>query len=300
LDLKVGLIGVGNLGGAIAAVLVRNGFEVVACDIDETAQKRAAALGAKLAKSPAEVARVTDITLLALPFPSDVDMAVSDERTGLLQGAGPGFVIVDMSTVGPSTTRKNSALAARKSVDYIDAPVLGRPPSCGQWTLPVGGKKEVLEKCRPVLSALAKNVIHIGDLGSGDIIKLLNNMMFSVINATTAEILALSTRLGVDPRVVYSTISESGAATVSKLFLEVGSKILKNDFTPIFSIDLMWKDLDVALQMAREVDAPMIVTRNAQILNEMARIKGLGKLDTSAVYSVLDNIFSKNPIASRK
>lgn len=298
--MKVGLIGVGNLGGAIAGVLLKNGFELVACDIDETAQKRASALGAKLADSPMQVARVTDITLLALPFPSDVDMVVSDEKTGLLQGARPGFVIVDMSTVGPSTTRKNAAIAAKKSVEYLDAPVLGRPPSCGQWTLPVGGKEEMLEKCRPVLSVLAKNIVHIGGLGSGDIIKLLNNMMFSVINATTAEILALSTRLGVDPKVVYSTISESGAATVSKLFLEVGSKILKNDFTPVFSVDLMWKDLDVALQMAREVNAPMIVTRNAQILNEIARVKGLGKLDTSAVYSAVDDMFSEDSIGSRK
>jgi 3-hydroxyisobutyrate dehydrogenase-like beta-hydroxyacid dehydrogenase len=282
----------------MAGVLLRNGFELVACDIDETAQRKTSALGAELADSPAEVARVTDITLLALPFPSDVDVVVSDEKTGLLQGARPGFVIVDMSTVGPSTTKKNAALAAKKSVDYLDAPVLGRPPSCGQWTIPVGGRKEVLEKCRPVLSALAKHVIHIGELGCGDIIKLLNNMMFSVINATTAEILALSTRLGVDPKVVYSTISESGAATVSKLFLEVGSKIVKNDYTPVFSVDLMWKDLDVALQMAREVNAPMIVTRNAQILNEMARVKGLGKLDTSAVYSVLDNMFSESSTES--
>lgn len=298
--MKVGLIGVGNLGGAIAGVLVKNGFELVVCDIDATAQKKASALGAKLADSPAQVAGVTEITLLALPFPSDVDTVVSDEKTGLLQGARPGSVIVDMSTVGPSTTRKNAAIAAKKSVEYLDAPVLGRPPSCGQWTLPVGGKKEVLEKCRPVLSALAKNVIHIGVLGSGNIIKLLNNMMFSVINSTTAEILALSTRLGVDPRVVYSTISESGAATVSKLFLEVGSKMLKNDFTPVFSVDLMWKDLDVALQMAREVNAPMIVTRNAQILNEMARVKGLGKLDTSAVYSVVDGIFRDGSAESHK
>jgi len=282
---------VGNLGMAIADTLVRKGFELVTYDIDENAQRRASALGAKTAISPKQVAGLTDLTLLALPFPSDVDIVVANENDGLLLGAKPGFVIVDMSTVGPSTTRKNAAIACKKSIDYLDAPVLGRPSSCGQWTLPVGGKSETLDKCRPVLSTLAKNIVHVGELGSGNIIKLLNNMMFSVINATTAEMLALSAKLGVDPQIVYSTISESGAATVSKLFLEVGSKMLKKDFTPVFSVDLMWKDLDVALQMARDVNAPMIVTRNAQVINEMARSKGLGKLDTSAVYSILDEIF---------
>lgn len=288
--MKVGLIGVGNLGGAIASTLVKKSFEVIAYDINDDAQKKARGLGAKTANSPQQVAQLTDLALLALPFPSDVDTVVAGKTDGLLTGAKPGFVIVDLSTVGPSTTRKNAAIARERSVEYLDSPVLGRPASCGQWTLPVGGRKETLDRCRPVLSALAKNIVHVGELGSGNIIKLLNNMMFAVINATTAEILVLSKILGLDPKILYSTISESGAATVSKLFLEVGSKILSKDFSPVFSIDLLWKDLDVALQMARDVNAPMIVTRNAQIINEIARTKGLGRLDTSAVVQVLEEL----------
>jgi 3-hydroxyisobutyrate dehydrogenase-like beta-hydroxyacid dehydrogenase len=289
--MRVGLVGAGNLGSAIASTLLKKGFEVVAYDIADDAQKRATNLGAKVATSPKNVAQHTDIALLALPFPCDVDLVVAGKSDGILQGAKPGFIIVDMSTVGPSTTRKNAALAQAASVEYLDAPVLGRPASCGQWTLPVGGKKETLDKCRPVLSALAKNVVHVGESGSGNIIKLLNNMMFSVINAATIEILVLARKLGLDPAIVYSTISNSGAATVSKLFLEVGEKVLKKDFSSVFSIDLLWKDLDVALQMARDVNAPLMVTRNAQIMNEIARNKGLGKLDTSAVVKVVEELF---------
>lgn len=285
--MKIGLIGVGNLGGAIAKRLVEGGFELVACDIDESARKKALGVGAKVAESPKEVARLCDITLMALPFPSDVENVVAGQD-GLLAGARPGFIIIDMSTVGPSTSKKNAALAAEKKAEYLDSPVLGRPGSCGQWTLPVGGKKDVIDKCRPILETLAKSVVHVGDLGSGNIVKLLNNMMFAVINATTAEILALAAKVGMNQRLVFETIAESGAATVSKLFVEVGSKIVKGDFDPVFSVDLMWKDLDVGLAMAREVNAPVIVTRNAQIINEMARSNGLGKMDTSAVIKILE------------
>ena len=287
--MKIGLVGVGNLGSAIAKRLIAGGFELVAYDIDEKARRTASDLGAQVAKSPKDLAQLCDLALLALPFPSDVDSVVAHED-GLLAGAKPGFTIVDMSTVGPGTTKKNASLAADKQVEYVDSPVLGRPASCGQWTVPVGGKREVVEKCRPVLGVLAKQVIHVGDLGSGNIVKLLNNMMFAVINATTAEMLALAAKLGMNPRVVYEIIANSGAATVSKLFLEVGSKILKGDFSPVFSIDLMWKDLDVALAMAREAGVPVIVTRNAQIINEQARSKGFGKMDTSAVVTVLEEM----------
>ncbi len=287
--MRIGLIGVGNLGSAIAKRLIGTGFEVVAHDISEKAQRAASDLGAQIAKSPKDLAQCCDLALLALPFPSDVDSVVAGQDA-ILSGAKPGFIIVDMSTVGPSTTKRNASLAADKSVEYLDSPVLGRPASCGQWTLPVGGKKEVLEKCRPVLQVLAKQIVHMGDLGSGDKVKLLNNMMFAVINATTAEILTLAAKLGVNPSMVYQTIASSGAATVSKLFLEVGSKVLKGNFDPVFSIDLLWKDLDVALAMARDVNAPVMVSRNAQIINELARSKGLGKMDTSAVATVLEGM----------
>ena len=287
--MKIGLIGVGNVGSAIARKLIGAGFELVARDIDEKAERTASNLGAKIAKSPKDLAPLCDLALLSLPFPSDVDSVVAGQD-GLLAGAKPGFTIVDMSTVGPATTKRNASLAADKSVEYLDSPILGRPASCGQWTLPVGGKREVLERCRPVLQVLAKQVVHMGDLGSGDVVKLLNNMMFAVINATTAEILTLAAKLGLNPGMVYQTIANSGAATVSKLFLEVGSKVIKGDFDPVFSIDLLWKDLDVALAMARDVNAPVIVSRNAQIINELARSKGLGKMDTSAVTQVLEGM----------
>ena len=106
--------------------------------------------------------------------------------TGLLQTARPGQIIVDMSTVDPGTTQRMATLAREKGVGYVDAPVLGRPARVGKWALPVGGRPEDLERCRPILEVIAAKVMHIGESGSGNKIKLLNQMMFSAINAMTA------------------------------------------------------------------------------------------------------------------
>ncbi len=283
----VGLIGVGTMGGRILERLLAAGYAVVARDISPQAERRAAQAGAVVASSPAEVARQAGIVLLSLPMPADVDRAVAAEN-GLLAGAQAGSLIVDLSTVDPETTKRNAALAAARGVGYLDAPVLGRPPACGRWTLPVGGAAADLERARPVLEVLASRLIHVGPSGWGNIVKLLNNMMFSAINAVTAEVLALCAALGMDPQVFVSTVADSGAATVSNLFRELGPKILNRDFTPAFSLGLLHKDVHLALEMAAAARVPTIITPATAILLEMARARGYEAEDSSAVVKVLE------------
>ncbi len=209
---------------------------------------------------------------------------------GILTNPKNNRTIVDLSTVDPFSTQHNTEEAKKVGVCYIDAPVLGRPQKCGNWTLPVGGDKKDLEKVRKVLEILAAKVIYVGPSGYGNIVKLLNNMMLGAINSVTAEILAICTKLGMSPKVLYETIANSGAASVSNLFKELGPKILDRDFEPLFAIDLLHKDVRLGIQMAKQVGVPLFVSEANQRLNEMARLMGFGKEDTASVIKVYEKL----------
>ena len=287
--MNVGIIGVGTMGSKMAGKLINAGYAVFARDIDEVAEERARKLGAKVVNSPKEVAEYTEIILLSLPMPSDVKEVVLGEA-GILTNPKNNRTIVDLSTVDPFSTQHNTKQAKKVGVSYIDAPVLGRPQKCGNWTLPVGGDKKDLEKVRKVLEILAAKIIYVGPSGHGNIVKLLNNMMLGAINSVTAEILAICTKLGMSPKVLYETIADSGAASVSNLFKELGPKILNRDFEPLFSIDLLHKDVMLGIQMAKQVGVPLFASEANQRLNEMARLMGFGKEDTASIVKVYEKL----------
>ena len=174
--------------------------------------EKAKDLGASVAATLAEVAEKAKIILMLLPGPKDVRACVSGGK-GLLSTASAGTVIVDMSTIDPATTTEMAGLALAKGVGYVDAPVLGRPATVGHWTLPAGGRPEDIDRCRPVLSRFAAHILHVGPSGSGHKIKLLNQMMFGAINAMTAEMMAVASRIGIEPKLLYETITASQAGT---------------------------------------------------------------------------------------
>jgi 3-hydroxyisobutyrate dehydrogenase len=287
--MNVGIIGVGTMGFKMAGKLINAGYAVFARDIDEEAEERARELGAKVVRSPKEVAEYTEIILLSLPMPSDVKEVVLGED-GILTNPKNNRTIVDLSTVDPFSTQHNAEQAKKVGVSYIDAPVLGRPQKCGNWTLPVGGDKKDLEKVRKVLEILAAKIIYVGPSGYGNVVKLLNNMMLGAINSVTAEILAICTKLGMSPKVLYETIANSGAASVSNLFKELGPKILNRDFEPLFAIDLLHKDVMLGIQMAKQVGVPLFASEANQRLNEMARLMGFGKEDTASIVKVYEKL----------
>lgn len=288
--MEVGLIGVGNMGILVASSLNQGGFRAVVHDVDPNRLRIARELGAVLGDSPESVAAQVDLVLLVLPGPAQVEAVVAGAK-GLLAGARKGQVIVDMSTVDPATTRQMGARAEEAGVGYLDAPILGRPSALGHWVLPVGGDPITLERCRPVLESLARKVIHVGPLGAGNTLKLLNALMFSAINAMTAEMMAISVKAGMSPKVLFETLAESQAATVSVLFKEVGAKIVARDFEPVFAVDLMCKDNRLAIAMAKDCGAPPILANTVQVLNELASARGLGAEDTSALVKVYQALF---------
>ena len=233
------------------------------------------------------------MVLMFLPGPAQIIECVAGS-TGLLQTAPSGAIIVDLSTVDPGTTRRMAALAGDKGIGYLDAPVLGRPASVGMWALPVGGRAEDLERCRPILAAVAARIMHIGESGAGNKIKLLNQLMFAAINAMTAEMMAVAERAGVPPTLLYETITFSQAGTVSNLFIELGKTLISGIYDePTFSVDLLCKDVRLAIDMAKDHDAPPLLAGLIQFLNETARAQGFGPQDTAVMWKTCRSFWDR-------
>jgi 3-hydroxyisobutyrate dehydrogenase-like beta-hydroxyacid dehydrogenase len=289
--MNVGLIGTGTMGILTAKSIIQAGHRLVVYDASPVALAKAASIGALPVECAARVAEQVEIVLMLLPTPRHIEEVVTGEQ-GLLSRAQPNQVIIDMSTVDPDSTRKMGARAAEFGVAYLDAPILGRPSAHGRWVLPVGGEANVVEHCRPLLEVIGRKVIHVGPLGAGNTLKLLNALMFSAINVMTAEMMAIATKAGLAPELLYRTLAESEAATVSGLFKEVGAKMVARDFTPTFAIDLLCKDNGLAVTMAKSCGAPPVVASVVQTMNELARARGLGSEDTSALLKVYEALLN--------
>ncbi len=290
---KVGLVGCGRMGRCMLQSMLDHGFSVVAYDKFPAAAESAAAMGAEIAASPAELARRASVILMSLPGPVQLTEVLFGED-GLKKGLTSDHVVIDTSTVDPETTRKNAAGIAETGAAYLDCPILGRPSATGKWMLPTGGNPQALAHVKPVLLTFAANAIPVGDSGAGNALKLLNQLMFSCINAISSEVMAICEHVGIDPKVFYDTVASSSAATVSGLFREVGRSIVNDSFDqPAFTVDLLIKDAKLAIQMAKDADAPSVVAGYVQMYNEIAHAEGLGNQDTSALYKVFSRHYDK-------
>jgi 3-hydroxyisobutyrate dehydrogenase-like beta-hydroxyacid dehydrogenase len=291
---NLGLIGAGVMGRTVASRWMQAGHPLLAFDIFPEAQEKVRALGATVAANLRALAERSDVMIMFLPGPAQVRACVAGPE-GLLSAAKPGSVIVDMSTVDPGTSRDMWEIAKQAGVGYLDAPVLGRPATIGKWTLPIGGMQKDIERCAPVFDLIAARRIPMGAPGSGNKIKLLNQLMFAAINAMTAEMMAVSEKVGIPPKLLYETITASQAGTVSNLFKELGQKIVAEDFDdPTFSIDLLCKDVRLAVEMAQEAKAPPLLARTIQFVNEMAQSQGLGACDTAIMWKSFSKIWERN------
>lgn len=289
----IGLVGVGVMGRTVARKLIEGGQRVIGYDVSPACTREAAALGAAIAPTPAEVARGSKIILMLLPGPSQVETCVAGPE-GLLSTAAPETVIVDMATSDPAVTVAMADLARAREVGYVDAPVLGRPSTVGKWALPAGGRAEDVERCRPVLAHVAAHVPHVGPSGAGHKIKLLNQMMFGAINAMTAEMMAVAESVGIAPKLLFDTIMLSQAGTVSNLFKELGGRVAAENYSdPTFTVDLLIKDVKLGVQMAKQAGAPPILGRTVELINEVAQAQGFGASDTSAMWQSYRRVWGR-------
>ncbi len=279
---KIGFIGLGTMGGQMARRLVEQGYAVRGFDPSAERAARAKTAGIVLDTSPGRVAAASDFVLSSLPDPAAVRGAYLGED-GVLAGSHAGMVWIDLSTIDPETCREVAAKAAAAKIDCLDAPVSGGPNEAGNGKLVfmVGGAPAVVERARPVLLALGTEIHHVGPLGSGLVVKLVNNVMSMGNMVVAAEAMVLGVKAGMDPRQLFDILSTSGGR--SHHFLKRMPNVLAGDFTPNFSIALSKKDVSLALGLAAGLGFPMLVASAVRQVYEAAAAQGLADQDMAAV-----------------
>lgn len=292
--MKIGFIGIGVMGRPMTLNLLKAGHEVsiFARHPDKPEVQEVINAGAKLAPSPRAVAMASEIVITMVPNSAQVAEVVAGEQ-GILEGARKGLVIVDMSTIAPAMSRKLAELAATKEVHFLDAPVSGGSQGAinGTLSIMVGGEQEVVESVRPVLEAMGKkeNIFYMGPVGSGEIVKLINNSLVGTISASIAEALVLGVKAGADLEKMAKVISVSTGASW-QLSNQFPLRAFNGSFQPGFMTDLLYKDLGLALELAAESGVPVAMTSLARQLFEMSRAAGYGRDDYSSLLKVLEQI----------
>ncbi|MBI3324569.1 MAG: NAD(P)-dependent oxidoreductase [Candidatus Omnitrophica bacterium] len=283
---RVGFLGLGTMGSAMATNLAKAGFSLVVWNRTAAKVQPLLRLKAKAGKSPAHVAADAEIVITMVSRPQDVEEVVLGPD-GALEGLRAGSVLIDMSTVLPSTSRKLAGAVTTKRAEFLDAPVVGSkgPATAGTLVILVGGLPQTLARCRPILQAMGKTIVHAGNVGTGSALKLVTNLMLSHLMAGFAEAVVLSKAAGLDPKRLLEVL-EAGTFR-SPWYQTKGVGLLKEDFTAHFALKHMRKDLELMTTLARETTAALPVTEAIRQLYADAESAGQGELDYSAIFKHL-------------
>ena len=286
---QVGFIGLGIMGKPMARNLVQAGYELTVYDIVGEAVEELATEGAKAAPSSQEVAAATDKVITMLPDSADSERAILGPG-GVLEGARPGTIVIDMSSIAPSMSQKIATECAKKSVEFLDAPVSGGETGAINATLAimVGGKQEVFGQCSDLLKILGSNVVLTGDVGAGNITKLANQIIVAANIEALSEALVLAQKAGVDPERVFNAIR--GGLAGSAVMEAKAPMMLERNFRAGFRIRLHQKDLRNVLQTAQELNVPLPVTALVQQMLGSLVNDGDQESDHSAILHFLEKL----------
>jgi 3-hydroxyisobutyrate dehydrogenase len=290
----VGFIGVGNMGNPMASNILKNGFSMTVFDKNSQAMENLVEAGAKRAASAKEVVESAEIVLTCLPGSPEVEGLYLDSG-GVIELAKPGTVLVDLSSVLPSTPRKLEARAKACGVDYLESPVSGGVTGARAATLAVmtGGDAAVLERVRPVLRAIGPNIYHIGPVGSGNTLKAINNMLSSVNAIAMMEGMMVGLKAGLDLKTMAEIIKASSGN--SNALARVDRALIPRNFEPGFKVQLMNKDLETFTTIAKELHVPVSFANVAQRYQQAALAAGLGEKDTSVIFTVIERLAGVTP-----
>ena len=279
---KIGFIGIGTMGTPMVRNLLKAGYQLTVYDRAAEKAERLVELGAKVASSPADVAKQCEVVITMLP----ADLAVKEVATGpegIAEGASAGLIVIESSTVLPATSKQIAAELAKLQVEMLDAPVTGSEPQAveGKLTFIVGGKDKIYEKCLPLFKAMGKSSFHMGPHGAGSYTKLSNNTISAISLIAFTEGVVMATKAGIDPQLFVEVISQGGAR--SGQIDNKAPKVLKRDFHPNFATSLMYKDLGLAGEIAKELNVPTPALAIAREMLNMAIAKGYGQEDVCSV-----------------
>jgi len=286
---KIGFIGLGVMGMSMAKNLLKAGYPVTVWNRTASRMREPVSLGALAADSPKEVAEKSDIVIIMVGDSPDVEAVVLGP-SGVIEGARPGLIVVDMSSISPVATRRIAEALAEKGVKMLDAPVSGGDIGAREATLSimVGGPKDLYEKCLPIFEALGKQITYMGETGSGQATKLCNQVICALHIQTVCEGLILGAKLGLDLERLLQVLT-AGYAN-SRILSHLGPKMISRDFRPGFKMRHQLKDLKNVLTTAASLKLPLPCTALVHQLFLSVEAMGLEEQGTQAAILVMEKL----------
>ena len=285
----IGFIGLGIMGKPMARNLLKGGYALVVHSRSRSPVEELGGEGAEIAASPQEVAARTQVVITMLPDSPDVEQVYAGER-GVFAGAGPGTLLIDMSSISPVVARELALEAKRRGLDMLDAPVSGGEAGAIGATLSImiGGEASAVERALPIFQLLGKNIVHVGHSGAGQVTKAANQIVVGVTIAAVSEALVLATKAGVDPAKVRQVLL--GGFAQSRVLNAHGQRMLEHNFRPGFRVRLHEKDLNIALAAGGEYGVPLMVTGIVAQMMTAMRSMGRGDLDHSGLVTFIEEL----------
>ncbi len=280
---RVGFIGLGNMGGGMSLNIQKAGYPMVVYDLREEVTRPLLEGGASLANSPSEVASLSDVTFTSLPGPKEVEAVVTGPG-GVLEGIRPGSIYVDLSSSRPTLIRELEPIFRQKGAHVLDAPVSGGKSGAasGNLAVMVGGDREVYESIKPILDSFGDKVFYAGGIGAGSICKLVHNMIGHSVRQAIAEGLTLGVKAGVEPEAVWECMRRGSLGRMRVLHEGLVRSMFRGEYEPAsFALNLAYKDISLATELAREYDVPMPMTTLAEQIALQAMNRGWGDKDSS-------------------
>lgn len=283
---RAGFVGLGIMGAPMAANLLKAGFRLTVWNRTASRAEPLAQLGATVAATPAEVARNSDIIISCVTNSPDVE-AIALGADGILEGVQAGAIYIDCSTISPAVARTVGEAFAAKGVAMLDAPVSGGDvgAKAGTLAIMVGGETEAVERARPVLEAMGKTIVHVGPAGSGQVVKLCNQVAGGLNLLAMSEAITLARRAGVDPAKMLEVVSAGAAG--SWMLSNLGPRAINGDFAAGFMVELQQKDLGLVLETAAQTHTSLPGTALVQQLFRTLEARGRGKDGTQALVDAL-------------
>jgi len=286
---KIGFIGLGIMGRPMAKNLLKAGFSLVVYDLNKEAVEDVVKAGAASAHSSRDVAQSTEVIIIMVPDSPEVKEVVLGKE-GVLEGAKPGSLVIDMSSINPLVSQEIARELKKKGVDMLDAPVSGGEPGAVQGTLAimVGGEEKVFKECLKLFEPMGKNIVYVGSIGAGGFTKLVNQIIVALNIAAVGEAFTLGVKAGLNPQTVFQAIR--GGLAGSTVLEAKAPMMIGRNFKPGFKIKLHHKDLNNALSTARDLGVPLPLTSLVQQILVSLIIDGKGENDHSAIATFFEKM----------
>lgn len=285
--MKVGFIGLGTMGLPMVKNLLKAKYETWVLSRSRGPIETALSVGANEAKHPADLASKVDLLLTCLPMPDTIETVYFGEQ-GIVEGAKAGLIVVETSTVSPELNKRQAAALEEKGASFLDAPLSGGPmgAEAGTLTMMCGGKREVFERALPILQAMGKHIELVGSVGSGSVVKLINNMLVGIHTVALSEAFVMGAKAGINPALIHKILKVS---TGHSFMIDRTIDLIQDrDFEQRFMVDLLHKDMRLAVEMAEQLGVPAETAElSLQAIEEVAAM-GYGKQDVAAIIRRLE------------